>query len=74
MTWQPVCVICAVVLGKRAAPAITLVAGDAVCADHVKLRTDCETLALAIREARADLGERSTPPTRPRWQVDERRA
>lgn len=71
--WRPVCVICLVILGNRAELAITLVAGDAICVDHAKLRTDCETLGLAIREARADLGERPTPPARPRWQVDERR-
>lgn len=51
------CAICLIILGRRL-PAATLVAGDAVCVDHVKLRAGCESLALAIREARADIGER----------------
>jgi hypothetical protein len=50
-------VICCVILGgRRAIPAATLIAGDAICADHSKLRADCATLGHAIREARADLG------------------
>jgi hypothetical protein len=51
------------ILGQRR-PAHTLVACDAVCADHVKLRVDSESLALAIREVRADIGERPLRPNR----------
>lgn len=54
------CAICLVIIGRRL-PADTLVSGDAVCADHAKLRVDCESLALAVREARADIGERPRP-------------
>lgn len=52
--WRPVCAICIVVLGSRAAPASTLIAGDAICIDHARLRVDCESLRVAVREARAD--------------------
>ena len=51
----PVCVICFVLVGRRACSAITTIAGDAICADHVALRVEF-LLPEAIAEARADLG------------------
>lgn len=47
--------ICFVLLGRHACPAITTIAGDAICADHVALRVEF-LLPEAIAEARADLG------------------
>lgn len=52
----PVCVICFVLVGKHACPAITTIAGDAICADHVLLRVEAVSLREAVAVARADLG------------------
>ena len=51
----PLCVICVVLLGRRAAEAVTLVAGDPVCVDHTKLRVEANSLKHALTIARADL-------------------
>ena len=51
----PLCVICLVLRGPPAAPAITLIGGDAICADHVRLRADCASLPGAIHVARTGL-------------------
>lgn len=48
------CLICVMLLGRRALPAITLVAGDPVCWDHVAIRVNRPLLA-AIEVARGDL-------------------
>lgn len=49
------CAICLSVGGRHVEPAATMVDGDAVCADHVKVRAACDTLADAIHEVRGDI-------------------
>jgi hypothetical protein len=48
------CAICLAIGGDRVEPAATMFDGDAVCADHVKVRAACDSLADAIHEVRAD--------------------
>jgi ATP/maltotriose-dependent transcriptional regulator MalT len=55
----PYCVICYMLVGKRACPAVTTVAGDAVCGDHVGLRVESPNLLSAVAVARADLEPRT---------------
>lgn len=52
--WHPACVICAIVIPHGPLPALTAVAGDPVCADHVWLRSQA-TLATAVEIAAGDV-------------------
>ena len=49
------CAICLSIGNRRIEPAATMVDGDAVCRDHVKVRAACDSLAAAIHEVRADI-------------------
>lgn len=59
---DPLCVICCMLVGRRASAALTTVAGDAICGDHLKLRVELPTLQQAIAVARADLEPRIHSP------------
>lgn len=49
----PLCVICLVLHDRdQAEPAITMIGGDAICGDHVRLRADCASLPGALHVAR----------------------
>ena len=61
----PYCVICLVLLGGRACAAVTTIAGDAICVDHVQVRVDYISLQAAIRVARADLNMPDRPDPHP---------
>jgi ATP/maltotriose-dependent transcriptional regulator MalT len=57
------CVICLVLNRQPAAPAITQIGGDAICAAHVRLRAEGASLVGALQLARAALVPPRTRPT-----------